>query len=1043
MASGAYSFIDVAVLAPIRERMAAGMALVVLDERLDEILWANGAGALMLGHEDIAEALGSGSGLSALAQRQVAGSLGRKPLGDLGTVAIRLPGALSVRITMIEAGRIALPNRETGVLMVLAPGPEAAVDAHARALEGFAQSGFFAALVDGEGAVLAASTGFAALGISAPALERLSRQVAEDDDRLVKRPIEGRRGMLPAGIARLRDNPPLNLVLAIDEPMDQPEPKTVQAPAPAQPEPEAFIAPEAASVAEAPEPAALQPAIDEEAPVLPGQSTASAIVSEERAPAPERIMRFVWRTDEQGRVVSFSDSFVEAVGEAATQIVGLTFPEFAARLGMDEPAEIARLIERRDTWSGRSMLWPVAGTTMRVPVDLAALPIYSRDRVFQGFRGFGVVRLDRQVDAAHGIGVAAAPEPEPAAEIKEPSPEAVEPPALAITETPERRETDKVIRLAERRAAAQEAGPAGPLSPVERLAFREIGARLRAAGIDVADPAVAHEAEPQDEPAPVSEGSAGDSDVSAEREEPRPTEKIVPPADATEILAVAAAPQEPDAEVSIAEDSQPASGRGLADETLVGGLPIPALVHAGDTLHFANRAFLDLTGHEDLDSLVAAGGLDSIFAEGDVEDGRMLVRSTTGETHAVSARLQSIGWAGGTALLMTLVPEPVIVEDEDDGAIEDLEARLAELRTIVDTATDGIVVIAPNGTIRSISRAAEALFGLDSKTVEGDPFTNLFATESRRAAADYLAGLSGNGVASLLNDGREVIGREAQGRFIPLFMTIGRLPSEGGYCAVLRDITHWKRAEEELTQARARAEKASSQKTDFLAHVSHEIRTPLNAIIGFSELMLDEKFGPIGNDRYRGYLRDINRSGNHVLDLVNDLLDISKIEAGEQEMAYEAVSLNDTLAETVAMMQPQANRERVIIRSSFASRLPDVVADRRSIRQIALNLLSNAVRHTPAGGQVIVSTGYEAGGEVLIRFRDTGSGMTLGEIEQAMKPFKQLNTMKRQRGDGTGLGLPLTKALVEANRAKFAISSTPSEGTLVEITFPSTRVLAD
>ncbi|MEQ9177781.1 MAG: histidine kinase dimerization/phospho-acceptor domain-containing protein, partial [Nitratireductor sp.] len=243
--------------------------------------------------------------------------------------------------------------------------------------------------------------------------------------------------------------------------------------------------------------------------------------------------------------------------------------------------------------------------------------------------------------------------------------------------------------------------------------------------------------------------------------------------------------------------------------------------------------------------------------------------------------------------------------------------------------------------------------------------------------------------------------------------------------------------------ARALAETASSQKTDFLARVSHEIRTPLNAIIGFSELILDEKFGPIGNERYRDYLRDINRSGNHVLDLVNDLLDISKIEAGEQELAYEAVPLNETLAEIVAMMQPQANRERVIIRSSYPAHLPDVVADLRSIRQIALNLLSNAVRFTPPGGQVIVSTAYEATGDVVMRVRDTGVGMSRAEIEQALKPFKQINSLKRKRSDGTGLGLPLTKAMVEANRANFSIHSTPGEGTLVEVCFPSTRVLAD
>src|SRR5690606_2588535 len=176
-----------------------------------------------------------------------------------------------------------------------------------------------------------------------------------------------------------------------------------------------------------------------------------------------------------------------------------------------------------------------------------------------------------------------------------------------------------------------------------------------------------------------------------------------------------------------------------------------------------------------------------------------------------------------------------------------------------------------------------------NEEIAGRPFETLFAMESQRAARDYLTGLAENGVASVLNDGREVIGREAQGRFIPLFMTIGRLPNASGFCAVLRDITQWKRAEEELTQARAEAERASSQKTEFLARVSHEIRTPLNAIIGFAELMIDEKFGPIGNDRYKDYLRDINKSGNHVLDLVNDLLDISKIEAGQQEMSYEAV----------------------------------------------------------------------------------------------------------------------------------------------------------
>ncbi|WP_292350364.1 histidine kinase dimerization/phospho-acceptor domain-containing protein, partial [Mesorhizobium sp.] len=499
------------------------------------------------------------------------------------------------------------------------------------------------------------------------------------------------------------------------------------------------------------------------------------------------------------------------------------------------------------------------------------------------------------------------------------------------------------------------------------------------------------------------------------------------------------------------------------DTSILGKLPVPLIIHSGDALHYANDEFLHLTGYDTLDELTDAGGLGALFADpyaqsedgtADESDRALRLKTRDGQEFPIDAILRAVPWRAGKALMLV-----VRRSGEEDAApahfsaandeptqqpdVSELKSRIAEMRTIIDTATDGVVLIGRDGNIRSISRPAEALFGFDSDEVAGKPFASLFAIESQRAARDYLSGLSEPGVASVLNDGREVIGRESQGRFIPLFMTIGRLPSDSGFCAVVRDITQWKRAEEDLTQARAVAERASSQKTDFLARISHEIRTPLNAIIGFSELMVDEKFGPVANDRYRDYLRDINRSGNHVLDLVNDLLDISKIEAGQQEMDYEAVSLNDTLAETVAMMQPQANRERVIIRSSFASRLPEVVADLRSVRQIALNILSNAIRYTQAGGQVIVSTAYETSGDVVMRVRDTGIGMSQAEIEQALKPFKQINALKRGRGDGTGLGLPLTKAMVEANRARFSITSTPGEGTLVEVAFPSTRVLAE
>jgi len=289
-----------------------------------------------------------------------------------------------------------------------------------------------------------------------------------------------------------------------------------------------------------------------------------------------------------------------------------------------------------------------------------------------------------------------------------------------------------------------------------------------------------------------------------------------------------------------------------------------------------------------------------------------------------------------------------------------------------------------------------------------------------------------------------VIGRVREGGLIPLFMTMGRIAEETQkFCAVFRDITQWKKAEEELLTAKRDAEKESSAKSDFLAKISHEIRTPLNAIIGFSEVMMDERFGSIGNDRYREYLKDIHTSGEHLVSLLNDLLDLSKIEAGRLDLNFTSVSLNDLTQQCVAIMQPQANQQRIIIRTSLAPKLPQVVADARSVRQIILNLLSNSIKFTGAGGQVIVSTALNDDGEVAIRVRDTGVGMNEAEIQTALEPFRQLATSSRWGSSGTGLGLPLTKALAEANRASFNIKSAPNDGTLVEVVFPVTRVLAE
>ncbi|WP_269933373.1 PAS domain S-box protein [Aminobacter sp. HY435] len=1153
MPSAAYSYIDVAVVDGIRQRFAAGDAIAVLSVDLEQVLWANGPGAAVLSYDDVDAVIGAPSRLGLPARRQIAATSGYPNIGRDRTIMVRVASGLTSNAVVFSASAVRLPDGEPAIMLAV-PAAKAATrsksEIAAMAISGFAEPGHFLAFVDGRGEIEAATDGFAGLGIATSTLAGLVSDVRYERDRMVKRAIPASGGYLPAGLARLTDE--RHLLVVVDErlePLEENEPATTHEPAPAH----AAITPDVAPAQKSPEPvdhdhwyfspeeresragaAVREMTVAQHAPQVAESGSVAELVERPQEPAaaaapvpaqPESPsersatpVRFVWRTDAEGRFSAISPEFAAVVGEHAADVVGRRFQDVSNTFELDPSGDIAGLLQRRDTWSGRSVLWPVAGTDKRIPVDLAALPVYGRDRSFEGFRGFGVARPGEAVHDHERIGLALVPngkqpdddetvaapvvateeapvEPDLAtpAEIRDQSdadmqigpvdldaetateadPFAGEVPALDVAPSHDRRFSDKVIRLAEHRAPAPESATAkGGLSSIERNAFREIGEKLKranevvaarqqtsetvAAGEQKIDEGASAEiaayaeaaAAELAEHAPEAELAVEEKPVGAEVVDLstlRPSEPVVEDEDDAVVTV------EPEKPALRTEDVIPsfAAGRDTpVDAPILEQLPVPVLIHAGDVLHYANAEFLTLTGYDSVDDLAQAGGLDALFADSYADeagsDHDLRLRTRSGEEFPIEAVLRSVPWADGKALM--LVVRRAGADDAEGAAAEqiaELEERLSEMRTIIDTATDGVVLIDRDGAIRSISRPAEALFGFDSDDVAGKPFHSLFAIESQRAARDYVAGLSEHGVASVLNDGREVIGREAQGRFIPLFMTIGRLPNDSGFCAVVRDITQWKRAEEELTQARAVAERSSSQKTDFLARISHEIRTPLNAIIGFSELMVDEKFGPVANDRYRDYLRDINRSGNHVLDLVNDLLDISKIEAGQQEMDYEAVSLNDTLAETVAMMQPQANRERVIIRSSFASRLPEIVADRRSIRQIALNILSNAVRYTQAGGQVIVSTAYEASGDIVMRVRDTGIGMTQPEIEQALKPFKQINSLKRTRGDGTGLGLPLTKAMVEANRARFAIASTPGEGTLVEVTFPSTRVLAE
>lgn len=491
-----------------------------------------------------------------------------------------------------------------------------------------------------------------------------------------------------------------------------------------------------------------------------------------------------------------------------------------------------------------------------------------------------------------------------------------------------------------------------------------------------------------------------------------------------------------------------------------------------DEIHFATGKAAELLGYNDVDSLLADDGLWRHLKATVQPTSSTSLPTASGGSIELAVSGGSVPWINGRADKFVLkaseakpvptlhivasspfatpAPAPVIATARPDVSVtappDDQQAMAAsELKAMLDVASDGIIALDEEGVILSFSAGAEAIFGMTQKEVKGKPFADLLSADSRKPMRDYLAGLGGPGLASVFNDGREFTAIVKQGGELPLFVTLGKLQSphsKASYCAVVRDITQWKRTEQELREAKDAAEQASRQKSDFLAGISHEIRTPLNAILGFSEVMRLERFGEIKNEKYRAYANDIHASGTHLLALVNDLLDLSKVEAGKMELDFTAVNVADVVDHVLRLLGEEASRANVVVRKSLGAGLPRVVADLRALRQVLLNLLSNAIKYTDAGGQVIVSTIIDGTGELVLRVKDNGIGMTAAQLQDALRPFTRVQSSGRER-QGTGLGLPLSKALVEANRAQFTLASEPGQGTLAEIRFPATRVLAE
>ncbi len=821
-------------------------------------------------------------------------------------------------------------------------------------------------------------------------------------------------------------------------------------------------------VADEPEAAAPSPSPSEDGSPAhePTETTPAPIpVWLETPPTPRTLpLRFTWQMDAEGHFSLGSDEFTHLIGARTATGLGRPWREIAETFALDPEGRVLQAFATRNTWSGITLNWPVDGGE-RLPVELSGLPVFDRARNFAGYRGFGVCRdLDAlaRLAALRRYEMFNPPAQPLSADIVPPeiaanasrfganadSAGSTELSAVIAAETSQPTDLETAVDTPQESSKdlPQEppknvvpfrpvSEPKSPgLTPVENSAFNELARQL-------AERLERENLAPAAPPAETPEAPAA----------------IVEPPPAAETPEIAG--EQPG---WLKQAEPPARGEGRRDKALLDLVPVGVLIYRLDRLLYANAAFLARIGYADLRALEEAGGLDALYVEPGVSNasstsdtGTPVTISATQEVSEHSrpatteARLYTIAWDGeqalalifangGRAELAAVLDEPVsepipepLLEPSPVG-----HANAEELGAILDTTAEGIVMFDAEGNINSANRSAEALFGHDGAELVQRNLTELFAPESAQAVKDTLESVKDSEFASLLEQGRDLLARVRGGGVIPVSMTMGRTqPSGPNFFAVFRDLSQARNSESELRDARRLADRAANAKGDMLARISHEVRTPLNAIIGFAEVMIGERFGALGNERYIEYMKDIRASGERVIAIINDLLDLSRIETGKLDLAFANQNLNDLVEQCVAVMQPQANRERIIIRTSLAHMLPMVSADARALRQITLNLIGNSIHLANAGGQVIVSTALSDFGEVVLRVRDTGHGLNDNEVAAAMEPFRT-PAPSDQAADSSGVSLSLTKALVEANRAQFQIRTGGHSGTLIEVLFP-------
>ncbi|MFO1057743.1 MAG: PAS domain S-box protein [Dongiaceae bacterium] len=454
------------------------------------------------------------------------------------------------------------------------------------------------------------------------------------------------------------------------------------------------------------------------------------------------------------------------------------------------------------------------------------------------------------------------------------------------------------------------------------------------------------------------------------------------------------------------------------------------------------RTAATLLGHTDFDFVPPEeAGLfwridEEVLASGEPHENREILTDAAGRQHHLVARKSLVVAPGGRRYIVAVlsdVTERVLAE-------RSLQQSEERFRNLIEGSIQGIV-IQHRGRPLFANQAFAGIFGYAHPgeiLALGDTYALTAPEDVGRLRGYGEARLRGAPAPAIFE--HQAIRRDGSRIWLENRSRAVDWNGVRAIQSVCVDITERKRAEQALIAARDQADRANRAKSEFLARVSHELRTPLNGILGFSELMRTEALGPLGG-RYREFSQDIHDSGAHLLAIINDILDIAKVEAGRLELREEEFGLAELLDTVRRLVAGRAEAAGLALAVDAAAGLPALRADRRALKQVLLNLLSNAIKFTPAGGAVRLQAARGSAGDIVLVVRDDGIGISAEDIPRVLEPFGQVDSALARRHAGAGLGLTISRALVELHGGRLELDSMPGLGTTVTVRLPPERVL--